>query len=324
MGILVGDIGGTKTHLAIVDEKDARKKLFEKKYNSKDYEDFLSLLRDFLKNCSEIPIKKVGLGVAGPVQKRTCKTTNLPWVLVAEEITKEVGAPATLLNDLEATGYAISALRKEEFFTLNEGKRKEGNCAVLAPGTGLGEAGMIWNGTHHVPFACEGGHVDFAPRDELEMELLRYCIEEYGHVSYERLISGPGIYQMYRFLVDMRLEEEDPETRRAFFENDPPVVIAQLALEEEDPVAIRTMHWFASLYGAEAGNVALKFFSLGGIYLAGRITSSLASFIQESEFMKSFADKGRFTALLKDIPVHIVLNEETVLLGIACFLNESS
>ena len=320
MGILAGDIGGTKTHLALFEESDLRKKLFEKKYASRDHADFLSIVSDFLSSV-EMP-KKACFGVAGPVMEGVCKTTNLPWIIDTKEIAKKFSIPQVeLLNDLEANGYGISLLDKVEIAILNEGKKKPGNCAIVSAGTGLGEAGMFWDGKRHVPFACEGGHTDFAPRDELEMEFLRYLIEQFGHVSYERVVSGPGIHEMYRFLVDMRLEEEDPEVRNAFSLADPPLVITKLALEGKDVVSERAIDWFLSLYGAEAGNTALKFFAVGGVYLGGGLAPHLLPLLRTSDFMTSFVDKGRFSNLLREIPVSVILNPECALLGAANYIS---
>ncbi len=325
MGILAGDIGGTKTHLAVFDDSDLRKKIFEKKYASASHADFLSIVRDFLSSfpSKEGTLKKACFGVAGPVQGGKCKTTNLPWIIDAGEVEKATSlSSVVLLNDLEANAYGIPLLREEELFILHEGTKKIGNCALIAAGTGLGEAGMVWDGMRHIPFACEGGHADFAPRDELEMELLRYLIEQSGHVSYERVISGPGIYQLYRFLVDMHLEEEDPEVRNAFSISDPPKVITQLALEQKDRLAERAVDWFISLYGAEAGNLALKFLAFGGVYLGGGLAPRLASLLRNGDFMSSFINKGRFAGLLNEIPVRIILNNETALLGAAAYVAE--
>lgn len=319
MGFLVGDIGGTKTHLAVIDELDLRKKIFEKTYASKEYADFLLIVQDFLSAYKD-KLNMACFGVAGPVQEGRCKTTNLPWVIDAKETEKAVSLPVFLLNDLEANAYGIPVLKEDELFVLNPGKKKTGNRALIAAGTGLGEAGIFWDGEQHIPFACEGGHVDFGPRDELEMELLRYLIEQYGHVSYERVVSGPGIYDLYRFLVDMRLEEENPEVRNAFSLTSPPLVISKLALEESDPAAERTIEWFISLYGAEAGNLALKFLAVGGVYIGGGIAPHLIPLLKNGEFMRSFVKKGRFASLLNDIPIHVILNSETPLLGCAAYL----
>lgn len=327
MGILAGDIGGTKTHLAIFDENDLRKKIFEKKYASADHAGFLSIVQDFLSSfpSQEGVVKKACFGVAGPVQKGKCKATNLPWIIDAGEIAKASSlSTVVLLNDLEANAYGISLLKEDEFFVLNEGIKKEGNCALIAAGTGLGEAGMFWDGVQHIPFACEGGHADFAPRDELEMELLRYLIEKYGHVSYEQVVSGPGIYQLYRFLVDMHLEEEDPEVRAAFSSSDPPKVITQLAVEGKDMLAERAVDWFISLYGAEAGNLALKFLAVGGVYIGGGLAPRLVSLLQRGDFIRSFVDKGRFAKLLSEIPIRIILNNETPLLGAAFYITKKT
>ncbi len=323
MGILVGDIGGTKSYLALLDEGNPRKRIFEKRYESRKFEDFVPIVQDFLLNLSleKGVIKKACFGVAGPVYEGRCKTTNLPWILDVKEIAKATSIDhVAFLNDLEAMAYGIPLLQEDEVVVLHTGEQKIGNRALLAAGTGLGEVGLFWNGKEHIPFASEGGHADLAPRDELEMELLRYLTDQFGHVSYERVVSGPGIYQLYRFLVDMRLEEEDPEVRRAFAETDPPQVIAQLAMGDEDPVANRAVEWFISFYGAEAGNVALKFLAVGGIYIGGSIAVYLAPLLKRGGFMRAFTEKGRFAPLLKDIPVRIILNQETALLGAANYI----
>ncbi len=327
MTILGGDIGGTKTHLALFPEGNFREKLFQKKYASHDHKDLLSIIRDFL---SSSPLKgeaphKAGFGVAGPVIDGKCKATNLPWIIDAQQIATEFSIPhIALLNDLEANAYGIPQLHEDEIFILNEGHAETGNRALISAGTGLGEAGIIWDGTRHIPFACEGGHADFAPRDELEMELLRYLKEKYDHTSYERVISGPGIYNIYRFLADMRLEEEDPEIRRTFTVKDPPHVITELALEESDPLAERAVNWFLSLYGAEAGNTALKFLSINGLYLGGGLAPLLLPLLEKSNFMASFINKGRFSTLLQNIPVRVILNSECTLMGAGSYIANKS
>lgn len=323
MGFLVGDIGGTKTHLAVFDEQDLRKKIIEKKYASAEHPDFLSLVQDFLAT-HKVHAKRACFGIAGPVQEGKCKTTNLPWIIDAQEIAKATSLSVSLLNDLEAEAYGLELLKEEEIFVLQEGIKRPGNCALLAAGTGLGEAGLVWDGKRHLPFACEGGHTDFAPRDELEMELLRYLIEEFGHVSFERVVSGPGIHHLYRFLVDMRLEEENPEVRNAFTLADPPQVISRLALDGKDIVSERAVDWFLSLYGSEAGNLALKFLAVGGVYLGGGIAAHLRSLFPKSDFVTSFVSKGRFEPLLAEIPIKIILNPETPLLGCVQYLAHSS
>jgi glucokinase len=316
--ILVGDIGGTKTHLALF--KD-RKMVRDQKFPSREFPSLSAVVQQFLSSHSE-QIEKACFGVAGPVVNGACHATNLPWVIEAKKIAEEFQIKqVSLINDLEANAWGIRALSPKELIVIQEGVAHPGNQALISAGTGLGEAGLFWDGKQHYPFASEGGHTDFGPRDELEMELLRYLRKQYPHVSYERILSGAGIYQLYRFLIDMRLEKEGSEFEQIALSDTPARVITEKALSKESKVCVRTLEWFLSIYGAEAGNVALKFLPTGGLYIGGGIAAKLGTAFQSGAFMKGFLAKGRFEPLLTTIPVHLILNENTALLGAAEFTN---
>ena len=217
---------------------------------------------------------------------------------------------------MEAKAYGLKVLKKEELFCLNQGEKQAGNQALIAAGTGLGEAGLFWDGKDHIPFACEGGHTDFGPRDPLEIDLLIYLQKKFGHVSYERIVSGPGIYLLYEFLV-----ETGREKRSSYVEGQKksPLVISEGALKMKDPVCERVIDLFLSIYGAESGNVALKFFSLGGVFIGGGIAPFFAHQMKTGSFLSSFLNKGRFKSLLETMPVYVILNDDASLLGAAYY-----
>lgn len=310
--ILAGDIGGTKTHLALYQGNQC---IYEEKFLSANFNSLVELVMQFISARTE-KINCACFGIAGPVQDGECKGTNLPWVLNAAKISKELNIPQVfLINDLEANAWGLRALSAEEFLILNEGKAVQGHAALIAAGTGLGEAGIYWDGKTRNPFACEGGHVDFAPRDELEMELLRYLHKRFGHVSYERVLSGPGLHNLYRFLVEMRLESEEDFTLD-------PRVITERALAGKSRACKRAVEWFVSLYASESGNLALKLLSVGGIYIGGGIAPKILPFFKPEAFMKAFTAKGRFASLLAEVPVRVILNDNTALLGAVEYAKE--
>jgi glucokinase len=294
---LAGDIGGTKTHLAIFNGK---KIVREEKYLSQEFSSLENILRKF----GTEKVERACFGVAGPVQEGKSRITNLSWKIDVKEISSAFKIPHVwLINDLEATAWGIEVLSEKDFATLNVGKIRKGNRAVIAAGTGLGEAGLYWDGKRHHPFACEGGHADFAPRDTRELELWGYLHKKYGHVSYERLISGPGIEHLYWFLLEKKVIKEKLQGENL------PRLITEKGIPE-------VLDWFASLFGGEAGNVALKFLATGGIFLGGGIAPHILAFLKK-EFMRSFVQKGRFQGLLSEIPVKVILNERAALLGAA-------
>ena len=314
MVYLAGDIGGTKTHLALF--KEEKGKVFcvkEQKFPSQEYPNLKLIVKEFLKEGTET-ISKGCFGIAGPVKKGKSRATNLPWLVEGDRLSKELSIEkVSLINDLEANAYGLNMLGEEEFFVLNEGdSNAEGNKALVSAGTGLGEAGIFFDGKKDIPFACEGGHADFAPRNEKEDSLLRFLRKKFGHVSYERILSGPGLYNLYQFIVETRVEEEK---LKEVASGDSPQLISEKGLSGESRACRKALEFFTSIYGSEAGNVALKMFTLGGIYIGGGIAPKLLSIIEQGEFLDSFKRKGRFSDLLGAIPIRVVLNDKTALLG---------
>lgn len=316
--ILAGDIGGTKTVLAIVrPTSSGRDVVREVTFASREYERFDDLLAAFLKECGVRP-EAICLGVAGPVRDGRCETTNLPWVLDERGLGRAVGARAVkLLNDVEATAFGVLALREDEIIVLNAGRQAVGNIAVIAAGTGLGEAILAWDGSRYVAVASEGGHADFAPRTDREIELLRFLRAEFGRVSYERVVSGPGQYNIYRFLRDTGFGEEPAWLRAELGAGDPSAVVTRVALASGHPLCVEALDLFAELYGAEAGNLALKAFAIGGVFVAGGIAPKIVNKLRDGVFLAAFAAKGRYRALMESIPVTVSLNPRTPLLGAA-------
>jgi glucokinase len=320
--ILAGDLGGTKVRLALFEKKGGKDFVDEQKFASKEFPDFASLLKKYLEGKGN-QITSASFGVAGPVYDGVCQATNLPWVISAKVLEKELRIPDVhLINDLEANAWGLRRLSEKEFFTINAGEEKQGNQALVSAGTGLGEAGLYWDGKAHHPFACEGGHCDFAPKDEEEIELLRYLKLQFNHISYERILSGSGLYLLYRFLVDTKREGEIFCVSSLFGQQEPQRVITENAANEQCPACMRACRLFTSIYGSEAGNLALKFLAVGGVFIGGGIAPHLIEFFKEGKFIQSFSDKGRFSSMLMKIPIKIVLNEKTALIGAACYAQE--
>lgn len=319
--ILSGDIGGTLTRLAFFEVADRRLRLVARKiYPSREYTNLTELVTRFATEYGH-RADCAAFGVPGPVRKGHAKTTNLPWLVDATELAQALRLPETaLINDLEANAHGLAALGPDDFAVLNEGlPDATGNAAVISAGTGLGEAGLYWDGTRYRPFASEGGHADFAPRENLEMELLRYLLAKYGHVSYERILSGPGLHNLYLFLRDTGRGKESPRIAEAMRTQDPPMVISQSALEGKCSLCVEALDLFISIYGAEAGNLALKIMATGGIYVGGGIAPGIVKKLQEARFMEAFTAKGRMQQLLESIPVRVILNPDTPLLGAAVY-----
>lgn len=309
---LAGDIGGTKTHLAFF-ENEIKTPTKTQKYVSKDFSSLSEIVKEFTKETQTV--EKAAFGIAGPVSEGVCKTTNLPWTIDSKDLAKELKTDkVALLNDLEANAWGIKVLSEEDFYVLNQGKENpKNNQALVSAGTGLGEAGLYFDGKLHRPFACEGGHCDFSPRNEREIELFRYLNKQFGHVSYERILSGPGLENVYQFLLNEKeLDKKKLEAKK----------ISEKALEETCPICEEALDLFISIYGSEAGNAALKFFALGGVFIGGGIAPKLIDRLKDKDFMTSFVNKGRFESLLKDIPVKVILNPLTALFGAGYFAKE--
>jgi glucokinase len=306
--IFAGDIGGTNTRLALFVEPSVPLAL--EIYPSREHSSLEEMVRTFL---GEHParVDAACFDVAGPVHDGAVDPTNLAWPVEGASLAELLGLPfIALLNDLEANAWGLPALGPGDFAVLNEGDPgADGNAAVCSAGTGLGEAGLYWDGTRHHPFACEGGHTDFGPRDDLELDLYRFVAAEYGHVSYERVCSGMGLVNIYRFFVERSGEPASVELEGA--------AITRAAMAGSDECASQAQALMISIYGAEAGNLALKVMATGGMYLGGGISPRILPLLQQGGFMRSFTDKGRFHELLARIPVRVILNDKTALLGAA-------
>ncbi len=320
--LLAGDIGGTNTRLGIFSrEKGMRSPLTAADFRSGEFPDFITIVREFLKGLNIRP-NAACFGVAGPVMKGVAKITNLPWIIDKNKLGKELSIPfVRLLNDLEAIAYAVPLLEPSDLNTLNQGSPVSGgSVAVVAPGTGLGEAFLTWDGTRYSSHPSEGGHVDFAPSDDLEMELLIYLQEKLGHVSYESVCSGPGILNIYCFLREKCYAEESSWlSDRVAGVNDPVPVIMECALDGvyRSRLCVMTLDLFVSILGAEAGNMALKVMATNGIYLGGGIPRRVLPFLGNGRFMKSFRNKGRMSDLVSQIPVFVIVNPRIALVGAA-------
>lgn len=320
--ILAGDIGGTSTRLAFFEIKDDElAPIVMEKFSSRDHAGLEEIVHKFMAKHS-VKVEHAAFGIAGPVRQQRVEATNLPWVIDAAVLKTElVTAEVSLLNDLEANTYGIFELGPNDFAVLNVGNPVDaGNIAVISAGTGLGEAGATWDGTRFVVYATEGGHTDFAPRDDLEIELLQYLRRRLGgRVSYERILSGPGIFTVYQFLRDTGRGIEEPWLRDELQTGDPSAVVSQHGLSGKSELAAHALDLFVELYGAEAGNLALKMMATRGIFIGGGIAPKILPKMQSGLFMQAFAEKGRFGNLLRSIPVRILLNDQAALLGAARF-----
>ena len=318
--ILAGEIGGTRTRLAAYQTEGNRLQLVvEKNYLSQEHASMAEILPQFIRG-EGIPVHSACFGVAGPVRAGRSKISNLPWIIDSKELAQLLKLNSVgLLNDLEAYAYGIDALDSNDLITISEGSEEAvGNRAVISAKTGLGVAGLYWDGFRHHPFACEGGHADFAPKDAIQTELLVYLQKKHRRVSCERVLSGPGIKSIYEFLRDMHKAEEPAWLRdQLAAAPDPPALISQTAMEGKAAICEQTMSIFVSVFGAEAGNCALHYMTTGGIFIGGKIAAKVEKQMREPEFMKSFLDKGRMEGLLKDMPVKIIVNDDCGLLGAA-------
>ncbi|HMK31841.1 MAG TPA: glucokinase [Terriglobales bacterium] len=315
--VLAGDIGGTKAHLALFSRTPTGLDLVkDRSLPSAGFPTLEALIKAFV-GPSELP-EAICLGVPGPVVDGKARITNLPWSLDADVLRENLGvARVLLLNDLEATAWGIGVLQPEELRTLNGGECRTGSAALIAAGTGLGESILFWNGARHVPSPSEGGHCSFSPRNPQEIDLLNYLAGSFGHVSWERVLSGPGLSNIYKFLRDSGRGSEDSRVAERMRAEDPNAVIAELGLLGTDALCSRTLDLFVSLYGSEAGNLALKAMAVAGVYIGGGIAPKIAAKFADGSFMRAFLDKGRLRELLERIPVHLILNPSAGLFGAA-------
>lgn len=321
MLILAGDIGGTSARLGLFELAGGvpRPRATET-FSSSKYADFYEILSAFTGNIREQP-DAAAFAMPGPVEGGVVRTTNLPWSVDAAQLARQLNLEhAGLLNDLEAVGHSLSVLQPEDLAVLNAGKPGEkGNIAIVSAGTGLGEAGCYWDGERHHPFACEGGHTDFAPADDLQMELFTWLRGRVEHVSFERLISGPGLAAIHRFLSDTGRYEEPAALNRELTENPDPARIVHAAAESASQRCAGSLRLFVSIYGAEAGNMALKILARGGVYLGGGIAPKILDYLKGPEFMRAFTAKGRMRPLLESMAVRVIVNDKAGLLGAACY-----
>ena len=320
--LLAGDIGGTKTNLAIFSPQEGPYvPVEEATFPSGEYDSLEAIVAEFLEQ-TEHSVEWASFGVAGPVVGSRATITNLPWVMEERQLEETLGLDSVrLLNDLNAIAHAVPFLKPDDLYTLNPGRPEPGeNLAVIAPGTGLGEAFLVWDGTTYRPSGSEGGHTDFAPTTPLQMEMLRYLQEKYDSVSYERVCSGSGIPNIYRFLKESgRAQEPQWLADRLAQADDPTPVIANAALEQNPPeICHLTMETFVAILGAEAGNLTLKTLAIGGIYLGGGIPPRILSALERPVFMQNFTNKGRFSDMMAKVPVYVICNPKAALLGAAC------
>src|SRR5262245_22969995 len=292
--ILAGDIGGTSTRLALFEvEGGALRVVAQERYSSLNFPGIPDILREF-SSAHRQTADDACFGIAGPVREGRVETPNLPWVVEADALAEHLSLPhVTLLNDLEANAWGVFTLSDRDFATLAEGEpAADGNAAIISAGTGLGEAGYHWDGARLAPFASEGGHADFAPHDELTIDLYRWLHRRFGHVSWERVVSGPGLVNIYQFLRDERQAPEPAELAEAIRAGDPAAAISLAALEEESEIAVSALDLFVTLYGAEAGNLALKMKATRGVWLGGGIAPKILARLKRPGFIEAFRDKG--------------------------------
>jgi glucokinase len=316
--ILAGDIGGTHTRIALFDPRvSPLRPMCHADSSSQNYPGLAEIALDFLAR-QPAKIDRCCFGIAGPVIEGKSHPTNIPWSIDSGEFADRVGAPCILINDLEANAYGIAALEPKDFAILQPGRPRQGaNAAVISAGTGLGEAGMFWDGTAYKPFASEGGHATFSPRNVLEIDLLNYLLTRFEHVSWERVLSGPGLLNIYEFFRDTGRAEEPQWLAERLKQGDRSAAIAHAGIHAESELCILALGLFVSLYGSEAGNLALKLMALGGIYLGGGIAPRLLGQLKQGTFLLSFCQKGRMQETLESIPVLVILNDLASLIGAA-------
>ena len=317
--VRAGDIGGTNTRLALYDVNGSQLEMLAmQSYPSQQYDSPGSVMREFL-DTHRHPPQAACLGVAGPVHDQVANITNLPWQISAADIANDFDlGSVSLLNDLEATGWGMPTLQADDLVTLQGGNAQaSGNAAIIAAGTGLGQAGLYFDGERHQPFACEGGHTDFSPQTELDMALLRFLQKRHEHVSWERIVSGSGLVSLHACLCDLRQREIPDWLQASMQAGDPAAAISSAAQQGRDETCIEALQWFIHLYGVDAGNLALKLMATGGVYVAGGIAPKILEQLQDGTFMQAFRAKGRMQALMERMPVRVVLNDEVALQGAA-------
>ena len=318
--ILAGDVGGTKVHLALFKFVAGRlEQIRDRRYSAQQFSGLEDIAKQFLD--SDTP-HLACFGAAGPVRDGCIQTTNLPWTLDSKELAVTLNLKHVfLINDAEANGYGIAELSPEQIYVLSPGDEEPTrNRAVIAAGTGLGEVYLVWNGSSYLPYPSEGGHADFAPRNEDEFELYVYLKQKYkSHISYDRVVTGQGLTNIYEFLRDVRNMEIPAWLGERISREDPNAVISELALSRKSAICEKALDMFVAAYGAEAGNLALKVLSTGGLYVGGGIAPRILVKLKDGAFLQAFTDKGRLNSVLRRIPVRIVLDSRAALLGAASY-----
>jgi glucokinase len=287
-------------------------------YASRDFASLQEIAQQFLAE-RNVRAQYACFGIAGPVKEGRVNVTNLPWVIVEKDLTETLGVKQTwLINDLEANAQGIYGLDRSDFVTLNPGdEHAVGNAAVIAAGTGLGEAGLFWDGNRHLPIASEGGHSDFAPRTDIDIDLLLYLRKRLGQVEWESVLSGPGQQRIYEFLRDTKRGEEPPWLTAELRADEPPRVITRAALDNKSDLCVQALDLFVCYYGMEAANLALKVLATGGVYIGGGIAPKIIEKLKDGTFMRAFFAENRLKHLLEGMPVRVIMNDKTALIGAA-------
>lgn len=317
--ILAGDIGGTKTNVALFEKDDLGKPLAQRSFPSNKFDSLESILSEFVAE-HKPQLTDACFGIAGPVKDGQVRTPNLKWVVDGRRLAQTLSLDRVgLINDLEATAYGIEVLGAAQLHTLNEGQAEHGgHRALIAAGTGLGMAGLFYDGRHYRPIASEGGHIDYAPRTAIEHELLNYMRDKVlGRVSYERVLSGPGLFNIYSFLRDQGYGEEPAWLAEQIKTGDGSAAVSQAGLDGKSELAFKALDLFVDIYGAMAGNLALILKATGGVYVGGGIAPKLIEKLKDGTFMRAFTDKGRMSALVSNIPVRVILDDKAALYGAA-------
>ena len=317
--ILAGDIGGTNARLGLFEPDGPRlRKIITTKVRTREHANLEGIVGQFLAEVGG-PVQRACLAVAGPVSDGRVAATNLAWIIDAGDLARVIGLDAVrLINDLEAIAHGLGELEDTDVRLLHAGRPGgEGNRAIIAAGTGLGQAGAYWDGRRHHPFACEGGHGDFGPRADIEMELLRYLLRKHDRVSSERVLSGSGLHETYSFLRDSGRGQEPLWLAEELTKDPPPVVISRAARNGRSELCRAAVNLFVSIYGAEAGNLALTLMARGGVWIGGGIAPNILPHVKEPLFIEAFLAKGRMQPLLETMPVRLILNDEVGLLGAA-------
>lgn len=318
--ILAADVGGTKTNLALFQVNNRKLiTINETKYPTKNYNSLLDIIKHFKKH-NPITIDSICLGAAGPVINGKVQGTNFPWSIDSDEISKELlVSSVSIINDMEANAYGLPLIGEKDLEIIHKGNNISGNVAIISPGTGLGEVGLYWDGTNYHPFSSEGGHCDFCPRNDMEIDLLKYMQKKYNHVSWERVLSGPGIYDTYQFLINYRKQSIPEHIKQRMLSENPASVITNLAILGKDLICLETLNLFTKFLAVESAQLALKMKTTGGIFIGGGIVPKIIKGMDKTLFKSNFIQSGRLNKLLEMVPVKVILNEKTPLLGAAYY-----